>query len=382
VALAGAEGDFVKLEGLTKPWIASLQPYPPGKPIEELEREYGVHDSVKLASNENSLGPSPRAVEAMRQALGGVHMYPDAGCFALRRVLAGKLGVAGDALLFGNGSNEIIDLAVRTFVHAGDDAVVADQAFVIYRMAVQAQGGRSVVVPLGEHTHDLEAIAAAVTPRTKMVLLANPNNPTGTFFGRQEWKAFLASLRDDVVVMMDEAYSEYVEDPEYPNALEELAGGHPLIVLRTFSKIYGLAGLRIGYGVADPRLVGLMNRLRAPFNVNSLAQVAAIAALDDPQHLDDTRAMNRAGMGYLEEELRRLGLEFVPSVANFLLVRVGDVADVYEQLLRRGVIVRPVGVYGYPEHVRITIGTRPQNERLVAALRETLEIRREADGVV
>jgi len=362
----------VNPDRLSKPWILSLTPYPPGKPIEELEREYGVRGSIKLASNENSLGPSRRAVEALRGALDSLHLYPDGGCFNLRQALAAKLGVAADAILLGNGSNEVIELAVRAFVTAGDDAVMADQSFVIYRTAVQAQGGRGIAVPLRDHTHDLAAMRAALTPRTRMVFLANPNNPTGTMFGRAAWREFFASLPGDVVVVMDEAYAEYVEEAEYPNAIEDLASGRPLIVLRTFSKIYGLAGLRVGYGVADPCLVDLMNRLRAPFNVNSLAQIAATAALADDEHVARTRAMNRDGMAYLTAALRRLGLAYVPSVANFLLVRVGDAARVYDALLRRGVIVRPVGVYGYPEHVRITIGTAAENERLVTCLAEVL----------
>ncbi|GIW44712.1 MAG: histidinol-phosphate aminotransferase [Candidatus Binatia bacterium] len=361
-----------KLEELAPEWIRTLAPYPPGKPIEELEREYGIRDSIKLASNENPLGPSPRAVAAIQEALGQLHRYPDGSGYYLKRALARKLGVSPDAILLGNGSNELIELAVRTFLRAGDEAVMADQAFVIYRLVVQAQGARARIVPLRHYTHDLEAMADALTPATRMVFLANPNNPTGTIFFRDEWEEFLARVPEDVIVVMDEAYFEYVEDPRYPDSLASHLPARALITLRTFSKIYGLAGLRIGYGIAPPPLVDLMDRVRAPFNVSSLAQVAALAALEDDEHVARTRRVNREGMEFLRREFERLGLEYVPSWANFMLVRVGNGARVYEALLRRGVIVRPMGVYGFPEHVRISIGTAAENERCIAALEQVL----------
>lgn len=367
----------MNVKNLVRPWLHSLEPYPPGKPIDELEREYGVSDSIKLASNENPLGPSPRALEAMQGALADIHRYPDGGCYHLRRGLARKLRVAPESLIFGNGSNEIIELIVRTFLHAGEEAVMADQAFVIYRMLVQAQGGKGIIVPLRNFTHDLEAMADAITPATRLVFLANPNNPTGTIFFAEQWREFLDAVPPDVVIVMDEAYAEYVEDPRYPEALADVGGDRLLIVLRTFSKIYGLAGLRVGYGVAHPALIDLLNRLRAPFNVNTLAQVAALAALDDDAHVERTRQVNREGMAYLRAAFAELGLECVPSWANFLLVRVGNAARLYDALLRRGVIVRPVPVYGFPEHVRVTVGTPAENERLVAALRQVL---REDEG--
>ena len=369
----------MNVKNLVRPWLHSLEPYPPGKPIDELEREYGVSDSIKLASNENPLGPSPRALAALQAALGDVHRYPDGSCYHLRRALARKLRVSPDSLVFGNGSNEIIELVVRTFLHAGEEAVMADQAFVIYRMLVQAQGGRAITVPLRNFTHDLEAMADAITPATRLVFLANPNNPTGTIVFREQWQEFLAAVPRDVVIVMDEAYFEYVEDPRYPDGLSDVGGDHLLIVLRTFSKIYGLAGLRVGYGVAHPAIIDLLNRLRAPFNVNTLAQVAALAALDDDAHVERTRQVNREGMAFLTAAFAELGLECVPSWANFILVRVGNAARLYDQLLRRGVIVRPVPVYGFPEHVRVTVGTAAENERLVTALRALL--REEGRGV-
>ncbi len=353
-------------------WIRSLAPYPPGKPIEELEREYGIFGSIKLASNENPLGPSPKALAAIQEALGNLHRYPDGSCFYLKRALAKKLGVSPDALIFGNGSNEIIELAVRTFMQRGDEAVMADQAFVIYRLVVQAAGCTSHLVPLRQYTHDLEAIAEAITPATRLVFLANPNNPTGTIFFRREWEEFLNAIPRDVIVVMDEAYCEFVEDPEYPDSLAAHGSDRPLITLRTFSKIYGLAGLRIGFGVAHPELIEVMNRVRQPFNVGNLAQVAALAALDDEEHVQRTKQCNREGIAFLREACERLGLEYVPSWANFLMVRVGNGPRIYEALLREGVIVRPMGVYGFPEHVRITVGTPSENDRLIRALEHVL----------
>ncbi len=353
-------------------WIRSLAAYPPGKPIEELEREYGIVGSIKLASNENPLGPSPQAVAAITAALGDLHRYPDGDCFYLKRAVAKRLGVSPEALIFGNGSNEIIELAVRTFMQRGDDAVMADQAFAIYRLVVQAAGGTSRIVPLRNYTHDLEAILDAITPATRLVFLANPNNPTGTIFFRREWEEFLSAVPQHVLVVMDEAYFEFVDDPAYPDSLAAHAKDRPLLTLRTFSKIYGLAGLRIGFGVAHPQLIEVMNRVRQPFNVSSLAQVAALAALDDHEHVARTRRCNREGMALLREACARLGLEYVPSWANFLLIRVGNGKRVYEALLHEGVIVRPMMVYGFPEHVRVTIGTAEENARFVRAIEHVL----------
>jgi histidinol-phosphate aminotransferase len=362
----------VDIKGQIPEWIRSLAPYPPGKPIEELEREYGIFGSIKLASNENPLGPSPKALAAIQEALGDLHRYPDGSCFYLKRALAKKLGISPEALIFGNGSNEIIELAVRTFMQRGEEAVMADQAFVIYRLIVQAAGGISRLVPLRNHTHDLEAIAEAVTPATRLVFLANPNNPTGTIFFRREWEEFLGALPPQVIVVMDEAYFEFVEHPEYPDSLSAHGPDRLLITLRTFSKVYGLAGLRIGFGAAHPGLVEAMNRVRQPFNVGNLAQVAAVAALEDEEHVQRTKRCNREGMAFLRQECDRLGLEYVPSWANFLMVRVGNGNRVYEALLRRGVIVRPMGVYNFPEYVRVTVGTPVENARFIEGLEEIL----------
>jgi len=364
------------------PWIRDLVPYPPGKPLAELEREYGISGSIKLASNENPLGPSPRAIAAVGRALLDLHRYPEGDCYYLRQALAQKLDVAPEALIFGNGSNEVIELLVRTFLQPGDEALMADQAFVVYRLIVQAAGGHAVTVPLRDFTHDVEAIARAITPRTRIVFLANPNNPTGTLFGRAAWQHLLDVAPADVVLVMDEAYAEYVDDPDYPDSLAAHRSGRPVVTLRTFSKIYGLAGLRVGYGVALPELVDAMNRVRQPFNVNTLAQVGARAALDDDAHVAASRACNRAGMEFLLGAFARLDLAAVPSAANFVLVRVGAGAEMYEALLRRGVIVRPMQGYGFPEHLRMTIGTRAENERLVAALEDCVRERRARGSAV
>jgi histidinol-phosphate aminotransferase len=350
-------------------WIRTLTPYPPGMPIEELERELGIHGSIKLASNENPLGPSPKALAAIGAALTCLHRYPDGSAFYLKRRLAERLGVSVEEILVGNGSNEIIELVVRTFLRPQDEAVVADQAFVIYRMVVQAVGGVSRVVPLREFTHDLDAIAEAITPRTRLVFLANPNNPTGTIFRRAAWEAFLRAVPRHVIVVADDAYAEYVEDAEYPNTMVERGdGGVPVVTLRTFSKLYGLAGIRIGYAVAPAAVIEAMGRVRQPFNVNALALVGALAALDDGEHVRRTLEVNRAGMAYLVAAFWRLGLTHVPSVANFVLVRVGHGVRVYEALLRRGVIVRPMDVYGFPEYLRVTVGTAEENTRFIEAL--------------
>src|SRR5262249_48076910 len=276
---------------LVPDWIRTLAPYAPGKPIEELERELGIRDSIKLASNENPLGPSPKALAAIAAALPDLHRYPDGSAFHLKRRLAERLRVAPEALVLGNGSNELIELLVRTFLRPGDEAVMADQAFVIYRLVVQAAGGTSRIVPLRDFTHDLEAIAAAIGAHTRLVFLANPNNPTGTIFRRAAWERLLGRVPRDVLVVAADAYAEYVDDPEYPDTVHERGDGSVTVVtLRTFSKLYGLAGLRVGYAVAPAAIADTLERVRQPFNVNALALVAALAALDDNAHVERTLA--------------------------------------------------------------------------------------------
>jgi histidinol-phosphate aminotransferase len=363
----------VSIQHLIPPWLASLVPYQPGKPIEEVEREYGIRDSIKLASNENPLGPSPRAVAALLAAVAAVHRYPDGGGFHLKMKLAERLGVGADQVALGNGSNEILELLARSFLRPGEDAVMSEQAFVVYASVVQAAAGIPRAVPLRAFTHDLDAMAAAVGKSTRLVFLGNPNNPTGTIYHRDAFERFLARIPKDVIIIADDAYAEYVEDPEYPRTLEYLKPDRLLVTLRTFSKIYGLAGLRIGYGVGPAEVIAALERIRQPFNVNSLAQIAALAALDDDEHVDRSRRANREGMRFLEREFARLDLTYVPSQANFVLVRVGDGEKVYEKLLCQGVIVRPMGGYALPEHIRVTVGTAEENRRFVDALKKAVE---------
>ena len=361
------------LRTLVPEWIQRLAAYPPGMPLEELEREYGITGSIKLASNENPFGPSPLALAAIQNALGSLHRYPDGSGFYLRCALAERLGVAADAIILGNGSNDIIELAVRAFLRPGDEAVMAEQAFVIYQMVVQAAGELPRPIPLRRYTHDLDAIAQAITPATRLVFLANPNNPTGTIYLRDEWEDFLDTVPPHVLIVADDAYADYVEDPAYPNSLAYQRRGRLLLTLRTFSKIYGLAGLRVGYGVGPLEVIEILHRIRQPFNVNALAQVAALAALDDHAHVERTRINNREGLAFLRAACDRLGRPWVPSWANFLLIDVGEGARIYEALLRRGVIVRPMDVYGLPRHLRVTVGTPDENQRFVESLAAVLE---------
>lgn len=349
-------------------YIRTLVPYAPGKPVEEVEREYGISNSIKLASNENPLGPSPMAIQAIRERVEQMHFYPDGDCFYLKNGLVRKLAIAPEQLIFGNGSNEIIELAVRTFLRPGDEVVMARQAFVVYRLVVQAVGGLSHVVPLRDFTHDLDAIAAAITPKTRLVFLANPNNPTGTIYRRAAWERFLDRVSPDVLLLVDEAYFEYVEDADYPDSLRYRDCGKTLLTLRTFSKLYGLAGLRIGYGIGPQEVIDLMHRVRQPFNVNAAAQWAALAALGDSEHVRRSLAVNREGKQYLSREISRLGLEQVPTSANFILLRVGKGEQIFQQLLSQGVIVRPMGAYELPEYIRVTIGTMRENQQFIAAL--------------
>lgn len=351
-------------------YIRTLVPYVPGKPVEEVERELGIEGSVKLASNENPLGPSPKAIQALRARLEQLHFYPEGDCYYLKHELAAKLGVAPERLIFGNGSNELIELAVRTFMRPGDEAVMAHQSFVVYRLVVQAAGGVAKIIPLKNFTHDLEAMAEAVGPQTRLLFLANPNNPTGTIYRKAEWEKFLARIGPEILILADEAYFEYATDPDYPDSLAYHDEGRAILTLRTFSKIYGLAGLRIGYGIGSRKeVVDLMHRVRQPFNVNAAAQWAALAAIEDREHIERSRAVNREGMAYLRDEVAKMGLEQVPSQGNFILVRVGDGQEVFNRLLRRGVIVRPMGGYDLAEYVRVTVGKREENQRFVKELR-------------
>jgi histidinol-phosphate aminotransferase len=360
-------------ESLANTHILGIAPYEPGKPIEELEREYGVHDAIKLASNENPLAPSERVQKAIAAALGTLNRYPDGSGFYLRQAIAKKHGLTQDQVFLGNGSNELIELAVRTFLKPGDEAIVPHPSFVVYPMIVQAAGGIRVMVMLKDYRLDLEAMARAITPMTKIVFVANPNNPTATMVTADEVEAFMARVPERTIVIFDEAYIEFAMGPDFPDALSYVKQGRKVIVLRTFSKAASLAGLRVGYGLADPDAVSLMNRIRQPFNVNSLAQVAALAALEDESHVLECVRMIEAGRHYLYDEFNNLGVKYVPSRANFILVDVGrSASDIYQRLLKEGVIVRPMTPFGMESALRVTVGTPQENRRLVKALKTVL----------
>ncbi|MFO1420506.1 MAG: histidinol-phosphate transaminase [Candidatus Competibacteraceae bacterium] len=370
--------DFLSLAA---PGVRTLQPYQPGKPESELRREYGLSHIVKLASNENPLGPSPRALSAIRDALSGLARYPDGNGFELKSALSAKLGVSMATLTLGNGSNDVLELAARAFLTPEHEAVFSEHAFAVYPIVTQAIGATARVakahspereMPYG---HDPAALLALINDRTRIVFVANPNNPTGTWLKTAELRGLLEAVPESVIVVVDEAYFEYVEaDADCPNALRWLDRFPNLIVTRTFSKAYGLAGLRVGYAVSHPQVADLLNRVREPFNVNSVALVAAAAALDDFGHLERSRAVNRAGMKQLRDTCRQLGLNVLPSVGNFLCIDVGRPGrEVFLELLKRGVIARPVDNYGLPSFLRISIGTEAENARLIESLRDVLK---------
>lgn len=365
--------DLMNLTDLVNPPILSQPIYEPGRPIEDVAREMGLDPGsiLKLASNENSLGTSPLALAAMREALEGAALYPDGGCIQLRERLAARHDLAIDQIVVGNGSNELLELLGHVFLRPGDEVVMGTPAFIVYKLVTLLFGATPVEVPLRDHVHDLSAMAAAVTDRTKMIFLPSPNNPTGTTNEASEMINWVRSLPEDVVVVIDEAYAEYLDNE--PDWSDLLASGRSLVILRTFSKIFGLAALRVGYGRMNSELAGLLQRSRQPFNVNAVAQAGALAALDDLDWIQRCRQTNREGLKQLERGLSDLGLPFVPSVGNFVLVKVGDGQALFSALQRVGVIVRPVGVYGLPEWVRITVGSAAQNERLLSALVEFSE---------
>jgi histidinol-phosphate aminotransferase len=360
---------------LVPPHVATLTPYVPGKPIEEVEREYGVSDVAKLASNENPLGPSPRALAAAREAAAKVNLYPDGAAFHLRRALADRLGVAPEEIFVGNGSNELIELMVRTFVLEGEEVLTSAQSFIAYKLAAHAHGRTFVEAPMRERFHyDLDGLRARLNRRTKVAFLANPDNPTGTWFLEKDLVPFLEAAPRETLVVLDEAYVEYVDAPGFQDALALRKRFPNLVVLRTFSKIHGLAGLRLGYGVARPEIVEYLDRVRAPFNVSLVAQAAGVGALEDGEHVERSRALVRSERPFLAAGLADLGATVVPSQGNFVLAdfpgRPGK--ELFEALLREGVVVRPMGGYGFPTAQRITCGTRPENEKCLAALRKVL----------
>jgi histidinol-phosphate aminotransferase len=360
-------------ESLANTHILGIAPYEPGKPIEELERELGICNAIKLASNENPLAPSQRVQQAVADALSSLNRYPDGSGFYLRQALAKKHGVTPDQIVLGNGSNELIELLVRAFLRPGDEAVVPHPSFVVYPMIVQAAGGIRVMVMLKDYKLDLEAMARAITPMTKIVFIANPNNPTATMVTADEVESFMSRVSERTIVVFDEAYIEFALGPDFPDAISYVKQGRKVVVLRTFSKAASLAGLRVGYGIADADAISLMNRIRQPFNVNSLAQAAALAALEDESHILECVRMIEAGRHYLYDEFKALGVKYVPARANFILVDVGrSAAEIYQKLLLQGVIVRPMTSFGMESALRVTVGTPEENRRLVKALHVVL----------
>ncbi len=360
---------------LAVPGVKDLQPYQPGKPVDELERELGISDSIKLASNENPLGPSAAVNAAVIAELPALSRYPDANGFALKAALQARFGIAVDNITLGNGSNDVLELLGRVFLQPGDEVIYSAHAFVVYMLVTQASGAKGVVTPARNWGHDLDAMVSAITPKTRIIFIANPNNPTGTWLTEAALESFMERVPENVLVVLDEAYTEYVSEPGFPDGVQLQNKFKNLIVTRTFSKAYGLAAMRVGYAVADPAITDLLNRVRPPFNVNALALAAAIAALGDEEHLQRSVQLNAQGMKQLEKGFAALGLAWIPSVGNFITLDCGrNAAPVYKGLLQEGVIVRPVANYGMPDHLRITVGLPEENQRCLAALQKVLNL--------
>ena len=356
------------------PYVQELSPYVPGKPIEELAREFGLAENeiVKLASNENPRGPGAAVRAAITAATDDLCRYPDGNGFALKEVLSKRFGVGAEQIVLGNGSNDVLELVTLAFLRPGDHAVYSRHAFAVYPLSVKARGATGIEVPAKDYAHDLPAMRAAITRETRAIFVANPNNPTGTWIDPQTLKAFIASIPEDVIVVLDEAYNEYLEPSRQAPSAAWTAEHANLVVSRTFSKAHGLAALRVGYGIMNASVADMLNRVRQPFNVNALAQAAAIAALADTAYVEESRALNRVGMRELENGARALDRRFIPSHGNFLLIHVGDAGAVYQSLLRQGVIVRPVANYGLPEYLRVTVGLPAENRRFLDALAAAL----------
>jgi histidinol-phosphate aminotransferase len=350
------------------PWSNRIRRYPPGKPVEEVERELG-RTAIKLASNENPLGPSPKAQEAIRNYLDHLHFYPDGGGFYLRTKLAEIHGLAMDEIILGAGSTDLMELAAKAFLGGGDEAITSESAFYMYGLAIEQMGAARVLTPMRDMTFDLVAMAHAVTQRTKVVYLGNPNNPTGTMFTAEDLGRFLDSIPSRILVVLDEAYYDYVQRPDYPHSVDCVRASRNVLVLRTFSKVHGLAGLRLGYGMGHRELIECLDRIRSPFNTSSVAQVAGLAALDDREHVARSVESNRQEMKFLAQELSLMGVRYTPSAGNFLLFDTGrDCEEDFLRLLHEGVIVRPMKLYGFPTSLRVTVGRHEENERFLEAL--------------
>lgn len=356
--------------------IAEIVPYPQGKPLDELEREYGISDSIKLASNENPWGPSLAAVEAIQDCLQNLHRYPDGSSFYLTEAVARWLGAGMDEIILGNGSNEVIEFLIKAFVQAGDEVITSHPSFLMYKKFVQVRGGKNTVIPLKDMEHDLEAILDAASEQTRLIFLDNPNNPCGTFFSGQRFHDFLHALPETVILVLDEAYVDFVRPEERIDVLSAIRhseGIAAVVALRTFSKTFGLAGLRVGFGLMHREIANLLHRVRQPFNINIPAQVGALAALKDMNHYNQTLNKTRSGRNWLSHQVEQLGCKAYPSYTNFFLIDVrGDATALYEAMLHKGVIVRSMKAYGYPNFIRITVGTEAENTRCISALSECL----------
>jgi histidinol-phosphate aminotransferase len=357
---------------LANPQLRDLAVYEPGKPIEETARELGVDPGtiIKLASNENPLGPSPKALQAMGAALGTAHLYPDGSGFYLCKAIAAKLRVAPENVILGNGSNEVIEFLGHAFLNPGDDVVTCQYAFIVYKLLATAFSVRTIETPSPDYQQNLDATLDAITAKTRIIFIPNPNNPTGTLILQRAIDGFISRVPDSIIVVFDEAYFEFLDDP--PDTLRFVRDGRNVVVLRTFSKIHGLAGLRIGYAIAPAEMTVVLHKTRQPFNVNSVAQAGAIAALDDEAHLRETKRVIDEGRAYLQKQFAEMQIPFVPAAANFIMVKVGDGCAVFQKLLQRKIIVRPLKGYGLPEWVRISVGTMEENQKLVAALSEVI----------
>ncbi len=361
------------MKQLMRKCVEKLKPYPPGKPIEELERELGIYGSIKLASNENPLGPSPKAMRVVTENLKNMHRYPDSNAYYLREKLADKFGLQMSKIMVGNGADELIELVAQTFLSPGEEVIIPQHAFLLYETFALSFDGKPVMVPLSDFSVDLRAMIKAVTTHTKIVFINNPHNPIGKAIARDEMSQFLNDLPSDVIVVLDEAYIEFATDPNVGSGLEFLDSYPLLVALRTFSKIYGLAGLRVGYGFASEMITDAVNRVRQPFNVNSLAQVAALAALDDDEFVEKTLTLTKQGLAYLYAQLDRMGLNYIPTQANFLLIKAPPSAqETYGRMLKEGVIIRPMDSYGLEDYIRVNVGLPEENERFIETLEKIL----------
>lgn len=362
------------IKDIVLPQLEQITPYPAGKPVSELEREYGIKNIIKMASNENPFGPSPLAVKALGEALKNMFRYPDGNCYELRKKLSQKFNLKMENFIIGNGSNELIELLIRMFVRPGEEVIMGDPSFIVYRTATVVAGGKPVFVKLKNFEFDIDGMLSHVNKKTRMVIIDNPNNPTGVIVKKRELNYLVEKLPSNIVLILDEAYREFVTDKDYPGELDYVFCGKPVVILRTFSKAYGLAGLRIGYGITDEIIADYINRIRQPFNVNYAAQVAATAALDDEEHLKKTIENNIKGMNFIIEKMSSLGLNCIPSHSNFILIQLPCDADImYKELLKRGVILRSMKGYGLTNYIRITIGLPEENERAVREIESVLK---------